>query len=500
MTFSQRNLAVSVFLFTASLVIVACMHLPVFDGRNGFQAMESSFNSLRKGLKPPFAELEGKNDAYLGRNFSADLDFRDMDQARAATAIFLANKLTVTPRDTSINIQGDFGYTLKYFIEDIRLLYMNRFDELQRRYSMPPLQSMYMLDRILKQLAISMASQKLKKQETLVQEIRDKLLIPAYNLREALPLSGISGFVVLITGTVGILLFAVLWDISNYMFFGTLVSEGFMHQMRVALGRELSDKEKAVLKKKKEILARRKKKLEEAKAAAARKQVEEMMEVRSSGRTNKEAMRAKSPEKKKSAAEVPERKKRAGKEIPGQGVEAQKKKSAKKKVRKPGTGDPARTRPEGGQKTGASEGKNRTGQKPKTSADARSAADKPRRAKVAPMTGSATTENSKTVNAKIVNAKTGGAKAGKPSSGSVPAAEHREGAKKRPVTKQNVKPVKKSGSGTSQTDGKTVTPGKGKRVSGNDSGRNGATGAAKSRVEKRAADPGREKAEPEDKR
>lgn len=244
MIFSFKTLTAAAILFISSLLIIAAMHLPLLEGKNGFEAMEGTFNSLRKGVKPPFAKLENENTEYLGKNFKATLNFSDLEKARAATTIFLRNKLTVSPRGRTVNIQGDLGYTLKFFMNDINLLYIHKFTELEQRYSMPATQSMYIMDRILKKLAVSMASQKNKDREDIIKKIRQELLIPAYNLRDALPVSETSGITHLILGTLGILLFAILWEVSNFLFFGTLDSKYFMKSMRVMLGRELSDEEK----------------------------------------------------------------------------------------------------------------------------------------------------------------------------------------------------------------------------------------------------------------
>ena len=307
MIFSIKTLIISAILFASSLMIIGIMYLPVFHGVNGFKTMETTFNSLRKGVRPPFKKIELTNEQYLGKNFRTTLVFRDSDKARIATMMFLANKLTVTPKGSSVNIQGDLGYTLKFFMEDIYLLYENRFDILEKKYSMPFMQSMYMLDRILKKLATSMASQKMKPQEKLIQDIRSRLLVPSYNLREALPVGQTSGFFYLAIGTLGIMLFAILWDISNYMFFGTLASENFLKPLRISLGRELSDDEKAAIKRKNELMEIKRKKLEAAKRARAEKKAEELMKVREGGtRTNKETLKKK-PKQSKDAASAAKR-------------------------------------------------------------------------------------------------------------------------------------------------------------------------------------------------
>lgn len=299
MTYSFKTLTVAVILFVSSMIIVGAMYLPLFNGANGFEAMESTFNSLRKGVKPPFKKIKAENNQYRGKNINTTLVFRNNEEARIATLMLLRNKLTVTPKGRKVNIQGDLGYTLQFFMDDIHLLYMNRFDILERRYSMPATQAMYYLNRILQKLAVAMASQKKDAQEKLIRTIRQKLLIPAYNLREALPVSETSGFTYLTLGTLGLLLFAILWDMSNFLFFGTLASEDFMKKLRIKLGRELSGAQK-------KAIAAKKKKIAKAKAMKKKEQGEKVK----STKTNKEGLKKSTKPKTKTdtSATAPQKK------------------------------------------------------------------------------------------------------------------------------------------------------------------------------------------------
>ena len=328
MTYSFKTIAVAAMLFMSSLMIVGTMHLPVFNGQNGFEVMEDSFNSLRKGVIPPFKKIEAENNENLGKNINLTLAFRTNDEARIATLMLLRNKLTVSPKGRRVNIQGDLGYTLKFFMDDIHLLYMNRFEALERHYAMPAVQSMYYLDRILQKLAAAIEAQKMPAQKALVNKIRMKLLIPAYNLRKALPVSETSGFTYLALGTVGILIFAILWDISNFLFFGTLASEDFMKNVRIKLGRELSDEQK------KAIIAKRKR---IAKAKALKKEKLEKLKNTKGIKTNKETLKKKAkPAAKSGDSETGTKKKLKKKKVDS----AQPTKTLKKKT--PTTGKEAK--------------------------------------------------------------------------------------------------------------------------------------------------------------
>lgn len=228
MIYSGKTLILSGILFILSLLALSSMYLPVFDGHNGFDAMENTFNSLRKGISPPFEELTLANRGNLGKNITADLTFNDDKITEAATRILLRNKMMVTPSGRTLRVQGDLGYTLQYFLRDIWMLYLNRNTELEKKYSMPATQSMFVIDRILKHLSVSFASQKMTEQENLIKTIRSEVLVPAYNLRKAPPISETSGITYLTIGTLSFLIIATLWDLANLLFFRTITDSAFL--------------------------------------------------------------------------------------------------------------------------------------------------------------------------------------------------------------------------------------------------------------------------------
>ncbi|SMF07292.1 hypothetical protein [Desulfovibrio gilichinskyi] len=239
MIYSGKTLILSALLFLLSMLTLGSMYIPLFGGHNGFDAMESTFNSLRKGISPPFDKLTQQNKGNLGKSITADLTFSTNEITEVATRILLRNKMMVTPSGRTLRIQGDLGYTLQYFLRDIWMLYFNRNDALEKKYSMSATQSMFVVDRILKHLAFSLASQKMTDQENLTKAIRSEVLVPAYNLRKAPPINETSGITYLALGTLTLLLIATLWDLANLLFFRTITDSAFL--IRIS-GREKKEK------------------------------------------------------------------------------------------------------------------------------------------------------------------------------------------------------------------------------------------------------------------
>ncbi len=263
MKYSIKTLLTALLLLFLSVAALGTMYLPLENDKNSFEIMESTFNSLRKGITPPFEELNAANRDNLGKSFTANLSFSNRKIFEAATRILLRNKLMVTPKGRTLKVQGDLGYTLKYLMNDVRQLYFNQNKKLENKYGMSATQSMFVVDRILKKLAISMKSKRMTAQEQLTSKIRLEALIPAYNLRNALPIHINSGFTYLSIGTFVLLMLTLVWDLANLLFFRTVTDVSFLKKMS---GAEKIENKAAFIKKQK---ARKKKAAALAKKAAA---------------------------------------------------------------------------------------------------------------------------------------------------------------------------------------------------------------------------------------
>ncbi|OEU69082.1 MAG: hypothetical protein BA863_04320 [Desulfovibrio sp. S3730MH75] len=286
MKYSVKTLLASLLLLFLSIGALGTMYLPLEDGKNSFEIMESTFDSLRKGITPPFDELKAANSVNLGKSFSANLTFSSRKMTEAATRVLLRNKLMVTPKGRTLKIQGDLGYTLQYLMDDVHHLYFNQNKKIENKYGMSTTQSMFVVDRILKKLAISMRSKRMITQEQLVNKIRLEELVPAYNLRNTPPINIKSGFTYLSIGTFVLLMFTLLWDLANLFFYRTITDVSFLKKMSGAAKLENKAafiKKQKARKKKAEALAK--------KAAAATKDIKKEKE----DPAKKKAVKSKKP-------------------------------------------------------------------------------------------------------------------------------------------------------------------------------------------------------------
>lgn len=235
MSGSIKSLMAGFILLALAISLAGAMNLPLFMGDSPNHAIDSVFNSMRKGVVPPFKKLQAQNREYLGENYMGTLVFPDAEIAKAASVVLLKNKLVNAPDKNRVTIKGDLGYTLSYFLRDIRMLYYNRGKTLEQRYSMPPKKSMYVVNEILKALSSDMQAKNLPAQKELVESIRQKALIPSYNMLGTVPLDIVPGMLLLSAGTLIILIFAGLWGLGFIIILKTVNQKDFYHQLKTEL-------------------------------------------------------------------------------------------------------------------------------------------------------------------------------------------------------------------------------------------------------------------------
>lgn len=256
---SAKALISGLLLIVISLILAGTMNLKFYNGNSANQVIDSVFRSMRKGLVPPFKELEVLNRTFLGKNYVGTLTFPDIELARKASSILLKNKLLNEPNKRWVTIKGDLGYTLSYFLRDIRQLYYNRGDVLEARYSMPAKESMYIVSLILKAISHDLKSKNLNSQKIFVDAIRKKALIPSYNMFGTAPLNIVTGMTILSTGTLVIIFFSLLWGLGIITILRTIDQKGFYNQLRYDfVPARKNRKKKSTNKKSKNIAAEKK--------------------------------------------------------------------------------------------------------------------------------------------------------------------------------------------------------------------------------------------------
>ena len=117
--------------FTVVLVVI---FLPIFDGQNFLDYMDSLFNSISKGSAYYIDDLIEEGKEFGGKSFTADLALEDAAQAGDIAPLFSKNGAEVDLSGAQLKVTGDLGAVLGACLADADWMFANDGTALRDKY------------------------------------------------------------------------------------------------------------------------------------------------------------------------------------------------------------------------------------------------------------------------------------------------------------------------------------------------------------------------------
>ena len=121
-------------LMTAFAAVLVAMFLPLFDGRNALDTMDSLFNSVSKGSAYYIAELRAEAEDRRGNAVAMTLDVANETQAGQVAELFRAAGATVEVAEAELRVSGDLGGILESALQDADEMFANAGASVRDRY------------------------------------------------------------------------------------------------------------------------------------------------------------------------------------------------------------------------------------------------------------------------------------------------------------------------------------------------------------------------------
>ncbi len=161
--------------------VLIAIFSPLFNGQNGLQFADDSFNKLAKGSSYFIPKVAKSVEAFTGKSFASAITVDKAEDADSIAKIFSAAGASVEKNGTSLKISGDLGAVLQSALKDADNMYHNNGKAVSERYNMDEkkaLQGWW--------LGLSKTEKNLKKDKMLaeakaVSDVMKKGVEPGYN-------------------------------------------------------------------------------------------------------------------------------------------------------------------------------------------------------------------------------------------------------------------------------------------------------------------------------
>ena len=121
-------------LMAAFVIVLVAMFLPIFDGYNTLEYMDSLFNSVSKGSAYYVADLKVEAEDQRGNAIAVTLALASKAQARQMAELFRAGGATAQLAEAELRVSGDLGGILDRCLQDSDELFANAGAGVRDRY------------------------------------------------------------------------------------------------------------------------------------------------------------------------------------------------------------------------------------------------------------------------------------------------------------------------------------------------------------------------------
>jgi hypothetical protein len=172
-------------LFAVTFVMVLIMIFsPVFQGKNGLEFADSSFNKLAKGSSYFIPKVVKEVEKVSGKPISVSITLDTAEEAAQTAKLFAAAGAKATAEAAVLKVDGDLGAILRSALNDADAMYQNNGKAVADRYGMNERQALKSWWTAFGKIEKKMKKDKMIAAAKIVSSVMKKSIEPGYNFYE----------------------------------------------------------------------------------------------------------------------------------------------------------------------------------------------------------------------------------------------------------------------------------------------------------------------------
>jgi hypothetical protein len=208
-------------LLAAFVVVLVLMFMPIFDGRNALNYMDSLYNSISKGSAYMIPDLQEAIGEFEGRVVEMALAFDRPEQSELAALLLERNGAGVGPGGSELRVNADLGRILAGCLNDSDELFRNNGANVEAKYGRDGKDVLFGWWVTLKAVDKELTRQRRFAEAGFVTTVKKKAVECAYNYRGIEPQK--------ISDNIGVVLFSLVFYVIYTVWYGyaiILIFEG----------------------------------------------------------------------------------------------------------------------------------------------------------------------------------------------------------------------------------------------------------------------------------
>ena len=199
-------------LMAAFAAVLVAMFLPVFEGRNALDYMDSLFNSVSKGSAYYIADLRAEAEDRRGNTVAVTLAVANETQARQMADLLRAGGATAQVAEGALRVSGDLGGILGRALQDSDEMFANAGAGVRDRYGYEERRVLFNWWTALQTMEEDLKRQSRFAEAALVAKMKEKAVECAYNYFGIEPWK--------VSDRIGLVLFSLVFYVVYTVWYG----------------------------------------------------------------------------------------------------------------------------------------------------------------------------------------------------------------------------------------------------------------------------------------
>ena len=183
---------------------------PVFDGKNGLEFADASFNKLAKGSSYFIPKASKAVEPYCGKSFTASITLDKAEDAESTAKLFTIAGAKSEQNGTSVKIAGDLGVVLQSALKDADAMYHNDGKAVSERYGINEKKALQNWWQALSKIEKNMKKEKQLVEAKIISEVMKKGIEPGYNFYQ-IDANKVSEHAGMLSGLLVFYVFYTMW-------------------------------------------------------------------------------------------------------------------------------------------------------------------------------------------------------------------------------------------------------------------------------------------------
>jgi len=209
---NKKTFNIGLIMMVAFIVVLVIFFMPVFNGHNGLNYLDSLFNSISKGSAHFVPRLKEEVRSFDQKAIDVNLTLKSAEQARQTALMFQKAGAAAEAGGDKLKVSGNMGQIFAAILEDSDAMFFNDSQKVADRYGFEARQALFNWWTALNAMEKALTNQKKFSDAAMVATVRNRAVEVAFNFYQIEPQS--------ISDKYGIVILSLLFYVIYTLWYG----------------------------------------------------------------------------------------------------------------------------------------------------------------------------------------------------------------------------------------------------------------------------------------